>query len=363
MKITTYHAANTWVAFKFLIEHFGNDFIPPPPMTQEMLRVGFADAPEYACLPYKIFQGFFTKAIEHGAEGFFFFGMRNQRSCRFNDLTDGYQNAHPDKDFRVMYWGGRGLKYSFDRLRELARLGNKWKRRPSYPEMLYAIYVFMRILDEVDAVERLANYYCPRAKLPAEVENWRTASLKKWSQIGSWRDIKRTKKLVAAAASQLQIDRGKNVPRVLLAGDLFKIHDDFLHFDTMRRAAQLGLEVQRGMDLSDLFRGENHFPLPREKRFAYRQKLARPYLVRNPAGYTDITVGDAVHYCETGATGIIHFQSFNCMPDILVAPILDVVAKKYGVPIMHYLRDEHAADVGYQTRLEAFADVVKARLR
>lgn len=72
----------------------------------------------------------------------------------------------------------------------------------------------------------------------------------------------------------------------------------------------------------------------------------------------DLSLGDAVHHAKHGVDGIIHFQTFNCMPDVMLRSMLDNVAKEYNVPIVHYMRDEHASDVQYETRLEAFADIL-----
>jgi benzoyl-CoA reductase/2-hydroxyglutaryl-CoA dehydratase subunit BcrC/BadD/HgdB len=49
------------------------------------------------------------------------------------------------------------------------------------------------------------------------------------------------------------------------------------------------------------------------------------------------------------------------MPDIMFKPILDRIARDFHVPIIHYMRDTHASDTAYQTRLEAFAELLRRK--
>lgn len=59
--------------------------------------------------------------------------------------------------------------------------------------------------------------------------------------------------------------------------------------------------------------------------------------------------------------GIIFLTSFSCGPDALTAEIVSQHAHSKGIPYMLLTVDEHTAEAGFITRLEAFTDMLKRR--
>jgi predicted nucleotide-binding protein (sugar kinase/HSP70/actin superfamily) len=72
------------------------------------------------------------------------------------------------------------------------------------------------------------------------------------------------------------------------------------------------------------------------------------------------TVGVARHWLRNSQVdGIIYLLSFECGPDSLIKILLENVLKEFpGVPYCPLLVDEHSAESGFLTRLEAFLDIV-----
>lgn len=59
--------------------------------------------------------------------------------------------------------------------------------------------------------------------------------------------------------------------------------------------------------------------------------------------------------------GIIFLTSFSCGPDALTSEIVSQHAHSNGIPYMLLTVDEHTAEAGFITRLEAFTDMLKRR--
>jgi len=57
--------------------------------------------------------------------------------------------------------------------------------------------------------------------------------------------------------------------------------------------------------------------------------------------------------------GVIHISSFSCGTDAWVGRLIEFEAKKHGKPLMRIVVDEHTAEAGLVTRLEAFTDLVR----
>ena len=56
--------------------------------------------------------------------------------------------------------------------------------------------------------------------------------------------------------------------------------------------------------------------------------------------------------------GVIQLSSFNCGCDSIVSEIFRAVLKDKGIPYMTLILDEHSAQAGVDTRLEAFVDSI-----
>jgi predicted nucleotide-binding protein (sugar kinase/HSP70/actin superfamily) len=59
--------------------------------------------------------------------------------------------------------------------------------------------------------------------------------------------------------------------------------------------------------------------------------------------------------------GLISVSAFGCAPDSVMISVLAQAARRAGKPYMSLVLDEHSAQAGLVTRLEAFADMLLRR--
>jgi len=80
--------------------------------------------------------------------------------------------------------------------------------------------------------------------------------------------------------------------------------------------------------------------------------------------YEEEVVGTGGHYLETEVDGVIGVMAFGCGPDSLMMDVVRRWAAKLGVtPFMILTVEEHTAETGIITRLEAFLDMIYRRKR
>ena len=75
----------------------------------------------------------------------------------------------------------------------------------------------------------------------------------------------------------------------------------------------------------------------------------------------DEVVGAGGSYLEGVIDGIIGVMAFGCGPDSLMMHIVQRKARSKNVPFMCLTLDEHTAEAGIITRLEAFTDMIRLR--
>jgi predicted CoA-substrate-specific enzyme activase len=92
-------------------------------------------------------------------------------------------------------------------------------------------------------------------------------------------------------------------------------------------------------------------------------KLASNYLPIDFKGEAILTIGKAMEMAMEGAAGIVNAMPFNCMPGTVVSSLSKKVSEDLGgVPWLN-ISYEGLRDSGEDTRLEAFADQVRAFTR
>ncbi len=69
-------------------------------------------------------------------------------------------------------------------------------------------------------------------------------------------------------------------------------------------------------------------------------------------------IGAGGHYLESGVDGIIGIMNFGCGPDSLLMDVMQRQAQTTTTPFMGLTLDEHTAEAGIVTRLEAFLDMI-----
>ncbi len=80
--------------------------------------------------------------------------------------------------------------------------------------------------------------------------------------------------------------------------------------------------------------------------------------------YEDEVVGAGGHYLESGVDGVIGIMTFGCGPDSVMMDMVRRHAVRLGATsFMSLTLEEHTAEAGLITRLEAFLDMIQRKRR
>lgn len=135
--------------------------------------------------------------------------------------------------------------------------------------------------------------------------------------------------------------------RVALIGHPYIIHDRQISMDVIKRLHKLNFNV--------------FTPEMIASRDA--EQAAKAIGKRIFWSYSHHMAGAALAYMKPGklVDGIIFMTSFSCGPDAITAEIVSQHAHSNGVPYMLLTVDEHTAEAGFVTRIEAFTDMLNRR--
>ncbi len=95
---------------------------------------------------------------------------------------------------------------------------------------------------------------------------------------------------------------------------------------------------------------------PRELHHSLSQLVGYPYWT-----YESEVIGAGGYYLQADIDGVISLAAFGCGPDSLMLDLLRRHAEKLNKPFLSLVLDEHTAETGINTCLEAFIDMIRQR--
>ncbi|NPV52306.1 MAG: CoA protein activase [Firmicutes bacterium] len=358
MKVTFPHMGNLYIPLRALFENLGLTVIVPPRSSKRTLTLGTLHSPEFACLPLKVNVGNFIEAFELGADAVIMAG--GVGPCRFGYYGEVEKEILEDLgyDFEMFI-----IEPPQGRFREVLHELGRLVGRVTARQVIHAVRIAWEKLSAVEALEKLAARVRAREIQKGSTTRALTQALK---------DIDEAAKLSEVRTARLDgLSTINNVPqredydplRVGIVGEIYVVLEPFVNLDVERELGEMGVEVDRSIYLGDwigvhVIRDALRFGKGSLNKV---RELARPYLRHFVGGHGIESVGHSVEYARRGFDGVVHLAPFTCMPEIVAESILPRVSKDLDIPIMTLVFDEHSADAGVVTRLEAFVDLIARR--
>lgn len=294
----------------FLTE-IGFEVVVSPPTTRKLLKEGLMHAESEICLPVKVFYGHVASLMEK-----------------------------VDAVFIPRMVSVEGKAYTCPKFLGL-------------PDMIKAAFPGIRIFSPtINAKKGFKGYY---RQLLLFAKQFEAGAMKAISAIMA---AERNQKQYTAQLYQgiLPIINNKipsksnshrdNV-KVGIAGHAYNIFDDYLSVGLIKKLTDRGARVITPENIPQKIWDKYSSKLPKHLFWTYEREL----------------IGASLYWLEKRSIdGLIYVMSFACGPDSIVQYILEDEARKYNMPIMPLILDEHAGEAGIVTRVEAFLDMLKKKV-
>ena len=317
--------------WKTFFEELGAEVVVSPPTTKDILASGSSYVVADTCLPVKVFLGHILSLIGK-CDYIFIPAIRSLRPKIYNcskflglpDITKSVITECPpilDTDIDI----------------------NKGKRN------LY------------QATEKLGKYFT-RA-----VSKIKHASMEAWQVHLNYRQLMSNYGLIPPQAMQRMLithkaddsprraepeaNYGKpvsNQATIALIGHPYLLYDEYLNHRLIHRLEQ----------------AHNRIITPEMLTIEKLESASVRLAGTTYWTYGEEVVGAGEHYLQNGVDGVIGILTFGCGPDSLM---MDMVrrraARLRATPFMSLTLDEHTAEAGITTRLEAFLDMINRKKR
>lgn len=347
---------NQYVATKVMLDELGVSTVVPPLCSKDTLNIGTKHSPESICLPLKVNMGNYIESIKQGADTILITGSCGP--CRFGYYSIVQKEILKELGYNIdilLIDPPQGdYKKFFNRVCKLANTKNPYK-------IIRALGKAIRILFQVDALDRAAWYKRPRQKNAGEVDYYYDQFHREMRNTHGYREVSELIKDTRDKILKIEEDPSRDIIRVGIIGEIYTIIEPFVNLQVDKKLGDMGVEIDKSLKISHWLI-EHLFLSPLGLTMEGRtRRAAKPYLKTMIGGHARETIGHGVRYAQDGFDGLIQIYPLTCMPEIVAQSILPSVEKDHDIPFLCLIVDEMTGEAGYSTRLEAFIDLLRRR--
>ncbi|MFW6390141.1 MAG: 2-hydroxyacyl-CoA dehydratase, partial [Halanaerobiales bacterium] len=142
--------------------------------------------------------------------------------------------------------------------------------------------------------------------------------------------------------------------KIGIVGEIYLVLEPFVNLDIENILGNLGASVEKKIYLTSWL---EHF-LHLSYEMVRIKSAAKKYLKNSVGGHGIDSIGNTVLFANRNFDGVIQLAPFTCMPEIVSQSIIPRVSRSENIPVLSLFYDEHTADAGLKTRLEAFVDLL-----
>ncbi|MHA1124030.1 MAG: CoA protein activase [Candidatus Heimdallarchaeota archaeon] len=329
------------------------DLIEPTKPNKRTAELGAMHSPEFVCTPFKITLGTFIEGLERGATEL---GMGGCNAyCRF-----GYYWPVQKLILEDLGYDFKFITLNYESPKEILQV-TKRDLSPGYNylQIIRAFRIMWLKNRLTDMVDKLIYKYRAVENTKGDTERVSLKAFETIVETKGIRNIKRLHKTIPPMfENEIDYDKKANPLKVCVNGEIYVVLEPSLNLDVMRRLNEIGVQVETPITLRRYIDAGIKLNPFKKLHYQHSVKAAKPYLEYRCGGETQENLGDVVLYKKDGWDGVIHLYPFTCMPEIIARSIFPQVSREHDMPVMSLVLDEQTGEAGFQTRLEAYIDLL-----
>ncbi len=329
-----------------IVNGLGVDYVDAPPITKKTLEIGAKYSPDFVCTPFKYQLGGYIEAIEAGANTLIQVGG----ACRLNYYGELHEQILKDLGYEVRFVNMANADFS----KPLTFYEEFKKIKPSVnlKKITSAVLLAVKMVEVIDKVEDYIRENVGFEVVDGSFEKLHKEFLEDLKEVNDKKELNLIAKLCMSKLKRVETNKPKNPLRVGIVGEYYTIMDEYSNHYMEKELAKKGIIIERWMNVSNsIFHN-----------YVKEIKQSIKNYAKYDMGATSMyTIKKALDYAKDNFDGIIHVKSFGCTPEIDTMPVLERISEDYKIPIIYFSFDTQTSDVGINTRIEAFYDMIMMR--
>lgn len=322
------------------------EYIVPPPITKKTLALGSRYGPDYVCAPFKYNLGNYIETLEAGANTL----VQTDGVCRLGYYGELHEQILRDLGYTVRFINmarfqhPKPIKY-YKSFKEI-------NPDLSLQKLAKIIPVVLKMIEYIDEAEDFIRKNIGFEGQIGSFDKVHTDFLNDLRPIRNKQELENTYLNYMKIFQEIEVNKPRHPLKVGIIGEFYTIMEPFSNYYLEKQLAQMGIVVDRWLNVSNTLL---HYP---KKQIIEQIEAYAKY----QTGATSMaTIDRALEFASKGYDGIIHVKSFGCTPEIDALPALQNISQDYKIPILYFTFDTQTNETGFNTRLEAFYDMIIMR--
>lgn len=349
------HLGSAAIAAAQLFSYLGIPYVVPPDNGKTALEQGIKISSEEMCLPFKFMAGNLKAAYDAGADTAVM--VATCGPCRLGEygelLKETLQKA--------------GCRYQWVLIDSVSTIGRRelarrlkiltGENRISRRKFGKGLMMGIRLIFKMDRLRKRASERAGYLAEPYGAVKLLHETDAKLKCAGSFREcfalIREAEKTLDAFERKKDADPVK----VLVAGEIYTSIEAAANGRLEEKLMRLGCSVKRHIDISWWIKHTLLDSLASGK--VRRLFLPGAGFSDTVGGYGRETIAKILR--DKSCDGIIKIMPAGCMPEIVTKAFCEKLQQEKNYRILHLIYDEMSGEAGYETRIEAFVDMLERR--
>lgn len=343
------HMGNYSIPVEYLLTHIVDaNVMVAPKISARTIELGTKYSPEFVCTPFKYTLGTFIEALDLKADIL----LQAGGGCRYGYYSELQNQILEDLGYQFTY-----INLVSKGKTDIRKIYREFKKIDSHFHILKSLYYLFVTSKMVKYMDRVDDYIRMHIGFEVEKDSFIQASenmLEDFKKVKGPFSLHHMYKKHFRKIKKIPVQKPSNCLKIGVIGELYTLMEPFANYNLELTLAGYGIEVKRYTNA--------HYLLFEKKREVKKYlKYAREYVKYRMGADAADNIGRTKYLCTHGYDGIIHIKSSFCTPEIGAMPIINKICNTYDVPVIFFSFDANTSQVGIETRLEAFYDMLEMR--
>jgi predicted nucleotide-binding protein (sugar kinase/HSP70/actin superfamily) len=354
------HMGYIYVNLGALVRHLGAELCMGPRPNRATLANGVRHSPEQYCIPFKVNLGDLMASLDEGVE--LLISVQGAWSCRFGYYGHLHHTILRDLGYEFQSLILDGSRESMHEMLDLIkRLNGVHTDAAAARIFIHAFRIAFKKGKLLQISQTYARQLRPVEAQPGTVNRLFDRIVERIDSTEDLRSLGLLENDIREEFAAVPVREGIDPVRVMIVGEVYIALEPLVNAEAERTLGSLGALVDVYVDEHRWFIHPFRLGVRGQYRERHAHRLATPYLKYNLGGEDKNTLGFTIIAAERGFDGVVHLKPFTCMPEGVAKHILYKVSQDHGIPFVSFTVDEHSAEAGMLTRMEAFVDMLDQR--
>lgn len=343
------HMGNYSIPVEYLLTHIVDaNVMVAPKISARTIELGTKYSPEFVCTPFKYTLGTFIEALDLKADIL----LQAGGGCRYGYYSELQNQILEDLGYKFVYINLVSKGHT-----DIRKIYKEFKKIDSHFHIWKAIYYLFVTSKMVKYMDRVDDYIRRHIGFEVKKDSFIQANekmLEDFKNVKGPFSLHHIYKKHFRKIKKIPIQKPDDCLKIGVIGELYTLMEPFANYNLELILARYGIEVKR-------YTNAHYLLFEKKKEVKKYLKYAKEYIKYRMGADAADNIGRTKYLCTHGYDGIIHIKSSFCTPEIGAMPIINKICNAYDVPVLFFSFDANTSQVGIETRLEAFYDMIEMR--